>query len=271
MNKIDFALVISVEHCNPNGDPLNGGYPRQDVDGHGYMSSVCLKNKIRNRFSDFGEKILVANNEHASDHHYSIDARIKAEPSLTKYSKDKDPSEFSREACRIWIDVRTFGQVFLYKNLPQCTSFPVRGPVSISIATSLEPIDIMSYGITKGTNLSDAPGMDSSTLGAKKIVNHGAYVAYGSVFPQLAELTGFSDADAELLKNAMASIFENDASDARPSGSMGSQLYWWEHDCPTGRMSSLRVHKSLHIRPQEDFPYYTCSPEDIPGVTLSIL
>lgn len=30
MNKIDFALIISVRNCNPNGDPINGNRPRQN-------------------------------------------------------------------------------------------------------------------------------------------------------------------------------------------------------------------------------------------------
>ena len=28
-NKIDFALVISLNHANPNCDPLNGNRPRE--------------------------------------------------------------------------------------------------------------------------------------------------------------------------------------------------------------------------------------------------
>lgn len=87
----------------------------------------------------------------------------------------------------------------------------------------------------------------------------------------IVKLTGFSDADAQILKSSMATIFENDASSARPSGSMGSQLFWWEHDCPTGRKNSLHVHRSLHIKPAEDFPFYTCDPEPIPGIELSVL
>ena len=51
-NKIDFALVIAVNHANPNGDPLNGNRPRETYDGHGEISDVCLKRKIRNRMMD---------------------------------------------------------------------------------------------------------------------------------------------------------------------------------------------------------------------------
>lgn len=150
-------------------------------------------------------------------------------------------------------------------------SIPVRGPVSIQEARSLEVVDIIDIGITKITNLDNTKGnkKDNTTMSNKYIISHGAYVAYGSIFPQLAELTGFSQDDVTLLKSCLATIFENDASAARPSGSMGSQLFWWEHDCPTGKKNSLYVHRSLNIKPDPSYPYFTCDPEDIPGIKFS--
>ena len=47
--KIDFTLFISAWNANPNGDPLNGNRPRINLDGHGEISDVCIKRKIRNR------------------------------------------------------------------------------------------------------------------------------------------------------------------------------------------------------------------------------
>ena len=47
-NKIDFVAVISATNANPNGDPLNGNRPRENFDGYGEISDVCIKRKIRN-------------------------------------------------------------------------------------------------------------------------------------------------------------------------------------------------------------------------------
>ncbi len=44
-NKIDFAVILSVHHANPNGDPLNGNRPRENYEGYGEISDVCLKRK----------------------------------------------------------------------------------------------------------------------------------------------------------------------------------------------------------------------------------
>ena len=53
----------------------------------------------------------------------------------------------------------------------------------------------------------------------------------GSVNVQLAEKTGSSQEDAEVLKEALKTLFENDASSARPEGSMEvCKMYWWQHD-----------------------------------------
>ena len=47
--KIDFVALVSATNANPNGDPLNGNRPRENFDGYGEISDVCIKRKIRNR------------------------------------------------------------------------------------------------------------------------------------------------------------------------------------------------------------------------------
>lgn len=45
-HKIDFAVIFTVNHANPNGDPLSGNRPRTTLDGLGEVSDVCLKRKF---------------------------------------------------------------------------------------------------------------------------------------------------------------------------------------------------------------------------------
>ena len=59
-------------------------------------------------------------------------------------------------------------------------------------------------------------------MGMKHRVDFGVYVFYGSINTQLAEKTGFTNEDAEKIKEALITLFENDASSARPDGSHGS-------------------------------------------------
>jgi CRISPR-associated protein Csd2 len=247
-HKIDFAVVLSVTKANPNGDPLNGNRPRQNYDGHGEISDVALKRKIRNRLQDMGESIFVQSNDRNVDGFTSLRERAESVEELAKLMKSKKPSpdEFAAIACAKWIDVRSFGQVFAFKG--DSVSIGIRGPVSIHAATSIDPIDITSIQITKSVNSEPGSARGSDTMGMKHRVDSGVYVFYGSINPQLAEKTGFSNEDAEKIKQALATLFENDASSARPEGSMEvHHVYWWAHRSKLGQYSSAKVHRSLLV------------------------
>lgn len=250
-NKIDFAVVVSVKNANPNGDPLNGNRPRVNYDGYGEISDVCLKRKIRNRLMNEGYQIFVQSDDNKVDDYKSLRERLEGEiGKVTTATKEKD---FIEKVCAKWIDVRAFGQVFAYKGGDaKGVSIGIRGPVSIHSAFSIEPISTSSIQITKSVNSEgDGGSKGSDTMGMKHRVDFGVYIFYGSINPQLATKTGFSDDDAQAIKNALVTLFNNDASSARPEGSMEVyKVIWWQHDCPNGQYSSAKVHRSVKVRPQ---------------------
>lgn len=255
-NKIDFTLLITAKNANPNGDPLNGNRPRENYDGLGEISDVCIKRKIRNRLQDMGEKIFVQPDDRCDDGFDSLRSRADGNDALKKISngKNTDRDEFARTACEEWIDVRSFGQVFAFKG--DNVSVGVRGPVSIQQAVSISPVDIVSMQITKSVNSEGGKeGKASDTMGMKHRVEFGLYVINGSINCQLAEKTGFSDEDAEKIKQALLTLFENDCSSARPDGSMEvCRLYWWKHEGKTPKYSSAKVHRQLVITPNKERP-----------------
>lgn len=255
--KIDFAVVLTVRNANPNGDPLNGNRPRQNYDGFGEISDVCLKRKIRNRLQDLGEPILVQSDDRRDDGFRSIKDRVDHNDALKEVSKGKKKDNFlyAKIACESWYDVRSFGQVFAFSG--DDISIGIRGPVSIHTAVSLAPIDVSTMQITKSvnstTNTKDPDKKTSDTMGMKHRVDFGVYVFYGSINTQLAEKTGFTYGDAGKLKEALITLFENDSSSARPDGSMEvNKVYWWEHNSKMGQYSSAKVHRSLKIELKED-------------------
>jgi CRISPR-associated protein Csd2 len=249
-NKIDFAVVFTVDNANPNGDPLNGNRPRINFDGRGEVSDVCIKRKIRNRWQDMGLRIFVQSDDKRTDEAESL--KDRADPLIR--SAGKDPKKFEDSACKEWIDVRSFGQVFAFKGedakKKDGISRGIRGPVSIRPAFSVSKISIASTRITKSVNSETGEKKSSDTMGMKYRVEYGTYVFYGSINPQLATKTGFSDDDALSLKEALKTLFQNDSSSARPEGSMDvKQVYWWAHNCPVGQHSSAKVHGSLSVAP----------------------
>ena len=254
-NKIDFVGFISVEHANPNGDPLNGNRPRDTVEGFGEISDVCLKRKIRNRLQDAGEAIFVQSDDRADDGCKALKERLESDEELKKMSKGKntDVDEFARKTCEKWLDVRAFGQVFAFKG--DAVSVGVRGPVSLHPAFSIDPVEIESIQITKSVNSVSADSRSSDTMGMKHRVKFGVYKLKGSINCQLAEKTGFTDADAEKIKEALATLFENDSSAARPDGSMNvEKLFWFKHNCKSGQYSSAKVHRSVKAEKLCDNP-----------------
>lgn len=254
--KIDFTLFVSVSNANPNGDPLNGNRPRINLDGYGEISDVCIKRKIRNRFQDLGQRVFVQPDDRADDGFRSLKERAEGCEELNKeISKKKkaDRDLCAQIACKEWIDVRSFGQVFAFKG--EDVSFGVRGPVSIHQAVSLSPVDIISMQITKSVN-SEAgkESKASDTMGTKHRIRYAVYKVMGSVNVQLAEKTGFSQEDAEVLKESLKTLFENDTSSARPDGSMEvCRMYWWQHDEKTPAVSSGKIQRSFKIN-QVDRP-----------------
>lgn len=291
-NKIDFAIVFRVSKANPNGDPLNGNRPRIDFAGHGEVTDVCLKRKARDRLLDrfealdvsarAGQAIFVQSDERRVDDAKNL--RVRAEKVLTTdVMKSRDGAV--KAACAEWFDVRAFGQVFPFKarkgkqskgdNADQASeqdsdgvSIPVRGPVTIQSAFSVERIDLESTQIVKSTSLEgNGEKRQSDQMGMKHRVDQGVYVTFGSMSPQLAERTGFSDADAEVLKGLLPKLFENDASSARPDGSMEVlNVVWWKHNCKAGQHSAAKVHRSIAVSPDGSI-----TRSDLDGLTPEII
>ena len=277
-NKIDFALVIAVNHANPNGDPLNGNRPRETYEGMCEISDVCLKRKIRNRMMDLGQNVFVQSDDRCNDGFKSLKDRADGCPAVKKAEKDKDA--YAKAACETWLDVRAFGQVFAFKDA-KGVSVGVRGPVSIHQASSVSTVDIESIQITKSVN-GEKKGKDenraSDTMGMKHFVRFGLYEIKGSINVQLAEKTGFTEEDAETVKECLRTLFVNDASSARPDGSMEVvKLFWWEHNCKDGQYSSAKVHRSVKIALKDDsrtpqsVEDYAITLEPLPGLEPEII
>ena len=267
-NKIDFAVFFKVVNANPNGDPLNGNRPRTIYEGNGEVSDVCIKRKIRNRLMEAGKSIFVQSDDNKNDGHGSLKSRADA-----VLSGIKGADEIAQKACETWLDVRTFGQLFAFKAAggkkakskegeaatgtgdDKGVSIGIRGPVSVQSAFSITPVSVTSTQITKSVSgEGDGSKRGSDTMGMKHRVDHGIYVFYGSMNPQLAVKTGFSDADAETIKAVLPKLFENDASSARPEGSMAvEKVFWWRHNSKAGQYSSAKVHRTLSVKEDGSF------------------
>ncbi len=282
-DKIDFVALVSVTMANSNGDPLDGNRPRTTYDNFGEISDVCIKRKLRNRMQDLGHCIFVQSQDRCDDGASSLSDRAKKATELPKGKALEGYAgreNYARAACEKWLDVRTFGQVFAFKDSKKkgeegegSVSVGVRGPVSIHQAMSASPVEIISLQITKSVNGEDSATRSSDTMGMKHSVRYGLYTIKGSINVLLAEKTGFSDADAEVIKECLRTLFVNDASSARPDGSMEVvKLYWFRHNCKDGQYSTAKVHRSIHVQVKDGvsrptaFEDYDIQRTELPGL-----
>jgi CRISPR-associated protein Csd2 len=238
----EFVLLFDVKNGNPNGDPDAGNMPRMDPEtGHGLVSDVCLKRKIRNyvelaradaaRYRIYVTEGAVLNEKHREAYVALRPNDKKVADPRTKEAKPENDEEAQRLRdfmCDNFYDIRTFGAVMGTK----INAGQVRGPVQIAFATSVEPVLPLEISITRmaatneaekkeRTEGDDSPEKrgDNRTMGRKHIIPYGLYRAHGFVSAPLAyddrKGTGFSDEDLSLLFKALADMFEHDRSAAR--------------------------------------------------------
>ena len=222
--------------------------------------------------------IFVQSDDRKADDAKSLRARAEAVLG-NKLGSD----ETTKLACEKWFDVRAFGQLFALKSNKKAgkkkedgsddegdtgVSIGIRGPVTVQSAFSVEPIDITSTQITKSVSgEGDGTKRGSDTMGMKHRVDQGVYLFCGSMNPQLAERTLFSNADAEAIKQVLPKLLENDESSARPAGSMEVlKVIWWKHNCKAGQYSSAKVHRTLTVNPDG-----SAALENLDGLVPEIL
>lgn len=324
--RYDFVLLFDVADGNPNGDPDAGNLPRMDAEsGHGLVTDVCLKRKVRNyvgltkemarpydiyvkekavlgrahtiAFKELGiglgeesrikidQKILEDLKEISLPDGLSIDdgedeegaflvvasdadvKAIKAELKELKPSKEiksfieasikgvkaRKPKADEVEKGKNWMcenfyDIRTFGAVMSLKSAPNCGQ--VRGPVQFTFARSVDPIVALEHSITRMAVATEAEAEkqsgDNRTMGRKFTVPYGLYRAHGFISAPLANQTGFSKEDLELLWEALSNMFEHDRSAAR--GMMATRgLYVFEHNSKMGNAHSHELFDRVTI------------------------
>lgn len=237
-NRYEFVYLFDVENGNPNGDPDAGNLPRLDPETSlGLVTDVCLKRKVRNyvqlvkeeseRFKIYVKEKAVLNRQHELAYANNPDIERPAAKKLPK--KEEEAWRITRWMCDNFYDIRTFGAVMA----TEVNCGQVRGPVQLNFARSIEPIVPLEVGITRMAVTNERDLEKERTIGRKHIVPYALYRAEGYVSAPLAEKSGFSGEDLQLLWEALTNMFEHDRSAAR--GKMSSRkLYVFEHESRLG-------------------------------------
>jgi len=270
-HRYDFVYLFDVTNGNPNGDPDAGNAPRLDPEtGHGFVSDVCLKRKIRNficlaKGADKGtpedgydiyvKEKAILNNQHERAY---LEGKDGEGNSLTEFFDEKArKSKPGKEAdarswmCGNFFDVRMFGAV----TSTGVNCGQVRGPVQLAFATSINPIVSLEQSLTRMAVTTEkesaSQGGDNRTMGRKTIVPYALYRGHGFISPQLAAQTGFSEADLQLLKQSLAMMFEHDRSAAR--GMMAPQAcIAFRHDSALGNAPAHKLFERIKVAKKDE-------------------
>lgn len=265
-NRYDFVYLFDVTDGNPNGDPDTGNLPRIDIEtGHGLVTDVCLKRKVRNyvllaseereKLRDGTHDIFVMENAILND---AIADAVKqvTEDKQTKNAQDRQKSQ--EIMCRQYYDIRTFGAVLT----TGANAGQVRGAVQMTFSRSIDPITSSEHTITRmaatdakeaKTNESADDGGGNRTMGRKATVPYGLYLCHGFVTPAFAQKTGFTEDDLALFWEALHRMFDVDRSSSR--GLMGPRgLYIFRHESKLGNASAQELFDRIRVERQTDLP-----------------
>ncbi len=275
--RYDFVLLFDVKDGNPNGDPDAGNLPRMDAEsGHGLVTDVCLKRKIRNYvgfklgdeppYSIFIKEKAVLNNT-IGQAYISLGIDLEKDPADGKKRSKKgvgqgeEVEKAKQFLCQNFFDIRAFGAVL--STGPNAGQ--VRGPVQLTFGRSVDPVVSLEHSITRMAVTTEADAEkqrgDNRTMGRKFTVPYGLYRSHGFISSPLANQTGFSTEDLSLFWESLANMFEHDRSAAR--GLMGTRkLIIFEHSSKMGNtpvqtlFDAVTIMKNKSGKPARDYSDY---------------
>lgn len=276
-NRYEIVMLFDVENGNPNGDPDAGNMPRVDAETSlGIVTDVCLKRKIRNYVEiacdgKGGYNILIKNDRLLNSKF--TEAYIANELKTGEKGKNKSDVQIARDyICQNYFDVRTFGAVMSTGNDP-CGI--VRGPVQINFARSIEPVLPQEITITRQAITSEKDQKNENTMGKKNFIPYGLYREEAYVSALLANKTGFSEEDLEIVLDSIINMFEIDHSAARGKMCM-RKVYVFKHESALGNAPShilfdkIQVTKKGSVDVARKFTDYDIEVDKVmpEGVTL---
>ena len=245
--KHNAVLLFDVTDGNPNGDPDNSGAPRTDLEtGHGIVTDVALKRKIRNVVPLIaqgrpGYDIYVEANVALEERHHRAYAAVGADPKA-----EAKPVGRARDwMIENFYDVRMFGAVMVSKLAP---AGKVRGPVQLTFARSIDPVLVVENGITRVTQTRQADIDDGQTteMGYKWTI---PYALYGSVIhfsAPLAAKAKVTHDDLDIFWRAVTHMFEHDRAATRGEMTLRG-LYVFTHDDALGRAPAHRLTELITV------------------------
>jgi len=215
------VMVAESVLSNYNGNPDEEDAPRTLPDGHGLITPVCFKHRVRELLEDhegvtwdyFKEELDLSDDAfyiwESSLKGFDADNPLEARKQWIKIVKDEGEDALVE---RFW-DMRVFGTTALedkkkVKDNP--LQFKRTGVITVTPFISILPVDVISQTITKGNplrpKLMEKNQGDIAPFGFK-VARHAVFVASYVVNPHRARHTNTSEHDVEVFKTLASHAF----------------------------------------------------------------
>lgn len=267
MNKIDFIGFIECKNANPNGDIDIDNQPRQNDNGYGYMTDVCIKRRIKDcaailKHGEPNYNLYIVNDG------LSLESKAAnfvegsgGYENISNMSPEEKHELVKRDFKGKYFDIRTFGGVITSFTKDKYLDEQIRGAVQISFAESLEEIYPEQITISRVSIQTEKDAETKKTeLGKKWIVPYAVYMFEGHINPFVADKNGFTEEDKNILFDAIMGMYEQNQS-ASSTGMSVLKLYVFEHSSQLGSCSFKKVKDSIKIQKNEDSPIGKCPYE----------
>lgn len=216
-------LVIEVVNSNPNGDPDRESDPRQRANGHGEISPVSFKRKLRDLLDDQEAPFFQTLPQwviNSADHYQILEHRGRDRSAITKEMaaggeiKNFSQNEFLKSpfVYKYW-DARIFGNTFLEDGGNK--GYIKTGVVQFGVGLSISPVNIIRMTNTNKAGVQEGKNAGMAPL-AFRVVEHGVYCMPFFVNPNYARKSGCSVQDIELLKLLIPQAYDLNRSAIRP-------------------------------------------------------
>ena len=214
-------LVIEVVNSNPNGDPDRESDPRQRPNGHGEISPVSFKRKLRDLLEDkegvFFRSLSPEYTEHP-DNYSILESRGRDRKAISREmaadAKQFDQQDFLRSTfVRKYWDARVFGNTFLEEGAHK--GFIKSGVVQFGVGVSISPVNIIRHTNTSKPGVQEGKNAGMAPL-AFRIVEHGVYCMPFFVNPNYAGKTGCTVQDIVLMTQLIPHAYDLNRSAIRP-------------------------------------------------------
>ena len=251
--RMDFVIILDVCEGSPNGDPARDNTPRTDpYDGHGLITDVCVKRKIRDYLTDEGAEMLITREPVAINDLLAQTAKTVDPPTTAGTAAKKGKLELDLQGpraaavCKRFMDVRLFGAM---AETGDFKAGRIRGPLQLSMGRSLHPVHISRHQVTRIAVTKPEDLIKNNTMSdgnGRQIIRYAAYRMLGTYSPRMGAKTGVSADDLEMFFTALQRCWARDRASAR--GVMGCRGIWIAiHETEDGLCHASDTHNAVRV------------------------